>query len=398
MRNFVSAALRRTQNLAPEEKVAIYEELLKNIAEDDDMMIKVLDALPTGVAVSDQEHKVVFLNRYLTNLVRLNKQELSDVMVWDIFVRKDISAFIRTTVTEGKNRISKIFDSSIEKKNFSIEVTVSMLQHSSGKRGHIINIANVTEREREKSEKKREESFASLTALTAGVAHELKNPLGSMSIYLQLMERQLHKREAFEDLESCRESLISKIKVLKSEVERLNDIVVDFLSTVRPRNANLQEEDLNQIIRDSVEIMVPDLEQHNIALKLELEENLPYLMLDRGFMRQVLTNLISNAKDAMKELGSGTLTISTGKNSDSVILSVTDTGTGIKSEHLAKIFDPYFTTKKSGTGIGLTLVYKIIRGMGGDIGVDSRQGSGTTFRITLPRMEKEIKQIEWETK
>ena len=398
MRNFVSAALRRTQNLAPEEKVAIYEDLLKKIVADDDMMIMVLDALTTGVAVSDHEHRVVFLNRYLANLVRLDKSEFSDVPVWDIFVRKDISDFIRTAVTKEGRRTSRIFDSNIDKKNFSIEVTVSMLQHPSGKRGHIINIANVTEREKEKSEKKREESFASLTALTAGVAHELKNPLGSMSIYLQLMERQLHKPEAFENAETCRESLISKIKVLKSEVERLNDIVVDFLSTVRPRNANLQEEDLNQIIRDAVEIMIPDLEQHNITLKLELEENLPYLMLDRGFMRQVLTNLISNAKDAMKELGSGTLTISTEKDSDSVILSVADTGTGISPENLTKIFDPYFTTKKSGTGIGLTLVYKIIRGMGGDIGVTSRQGLGTTFRITLPRMEKEIKQIEWETK
>ena len=396
MRNFVTAALKKTQSLGAEEKVLIYEDLLKNIAEDDDMMIKVLDALPTGVAVSGPDHKVVFLNRYLANLVRLKKPELSDVLVWDIFVRKDISEFIHSTVTGDKSRISRIFDSSLEKKNFSIEVTVSMLQHSSGKIGHIINIANVTEREREKLEKKRDESFASLTALTAGVAHELKNPLGSMSIYLQLMERQLLKPEAFENLDACRESLIAKIKVLKSEVERLNDIVVDFLSTVRPRNANLQEEDLNQIIRDSVEIMIPDLEQNNITLRLELEENLPFLMLDRGFMRQVLTNLIGNAKDAMKETGGGTLSITTGKNSDSVILSVSDTGIGIKPENQTKIFDPYFTTKKSGTGIGLTLVYKIIKGMGGDIAVSSRQGAGTTFSITLPRMEKEIRQLEWE--
>ena len=398
MRNFVTAALRKTQNLEPKDKVAIYEELLKNIAEDDDMMIMVLDALPTGVAVSGPDHKVVFLNRYMANLVRLKKLEVSDVFVWDIFIRKDISDFIRTTVIEGSSRVSRIFDCSIDKKNFSMEVTVSMLHHSSGRIGHIINIANVTEQEKEKSAKKRDESFASLTALTAGVAHELKNPLGSISIYLQLMERQLLKSEVFDDVETCRESLISKIKVLKGEVERLNNIVVDFLSTVRPRNANLQEEDLNQIIRDAVAILVPDLEQHNIVLTLQLEENLPNLMLDRGFMHQVLTNLISNGKDAMTEVGSGTLTISTEKNSDSVILSVSDTGIGIKPEHLTKIFDPYFTTKNNGTGIGLTLVYKIIRGMGGDIGVNSRPGAGTTFRITLPRMEKEIKQIEWETK
>ena len=128
MRNFVSAALRRTQNLAPEEKVAIYEDLLKSIVEDDDMMIMVLDALPTGVAVSDQDHRVVFLNRYLANLVRLKKPELSDVLVWDIFVRKDISEFIRNTVTEGPDRTSRIFDSSIEKKNLLRVMILNIIQ------------------------------------------------------------------------------------------------------------------------------------------------------------------------------------------------------------------------------------------------------------------------------
>ena len=317
-------------------------------------------------------------------------------MVWDIFANREISAFIRTSVLEGAKRTSRIFDYGIERKSFFIEVTVSLLQHPNGRTGHIVNLANVTDREKEKSEKKRNESFASLTALTAGVAHELKNPLGSMSIYLQLMERQIMKQTLADDPESFRKGLIEKIKVLKSEVERLNDIVVDFLSTVRPRNANMQEDDLNQIVKDSVEIMGPDLEQHKIKLKLELEENLPYLKVDRGFVRQVLTNLIGNARDAMKEAGSGTLTISTEKDSDSVILSVADTGTGIPQEILTKIFDPYFTTKKSGTGIGLTLVYKMVRGMGGNISVNSKQGIGTTFRITLPRMEKEIKRLEWE--
>ena len=128
MRNFVTAALRRTRSLAPEEKVAIYEELLRNIAADDDMMITVLDALTTGVAVSDQDHRVVFINHYLAKLVRLKKPELSDVFVWDIFVRKDISDFIRTTVSNETSRTSRIFESSIDNKSFSIEVTVSMLQ------------------------------------------------------------------------------------------------------------------------------------------------------------------------------------------------------------------------------------------------------------------------------
>jgi len=398
MRNFINAALKKTEKLAPEEKVSIYEKLLKNISEDDDFMVMVLDSLSTGIIISDANNRIIFINKYLAKLVRLKKTDILDANVWEVISDQPVSDFIKESLTSNQKRASKVFNYNIEDKNFAFEVRIFLLKHASGKTGYMINIENVTDRENEKSKKKRAESFASLTALTAGVAHELKNPLGSMSIYLQLLERQLSKKDAIENLDAFKESLKSKVKVLSSEVERLNDIVVDFLSTVRPRTANLQPEELNDIIKDSVQIMLPELEKYNIEVKLDLEKNLPVLMLDRGFIHQVLANLIANAKDSMKENGNGILTITTEKNSDFVILSVSDTGTGISDENLSKIFDPYFTTKKSGTGIGLTLVYKIIKGFGGDITVSSKLGVGTTFHITLPRIEKEIKQIEWEIK
>lgn len=394
MRNFITTALKKTEKLPPEEKVAIYEKLLKDVSDDDDIMIMVLDSLSTGVIVSDSNNKIVFINKYLAKLIRLNKTDIFDTFVWEIISDVQMSEYIKDVLISKQKRSSKIFNYCIEDKNFAIEVRIFLLRHASGKTGYIVNIENVTDRENEKSKQKRAESFASLTALTAGVAHELKNPLGSMSIYLQLLDRQLSKKDAIEDIDAFKASLKSKVKVLSSEVERLNDIVNDFLSTVRPRSINLQQEYLNDIIKDALQIMMPELDKYNIETKLDLEENLPSLMLDKGFIRQVLTNLIANAKDSMKEKGNGILTITTAKNSDYVTLSVSDTGSGISDENLSKIFDPYFTTKKSGTGIGLTLVYKIIKGLGGDITVSSKVGVGTTFHIILPRIEKEIKQIE----
>ena len=142
----------------------------------------------------------------------------------------------------------------------------------------------------------------------------------------------------------------------------------------------------------------PELKSRHIDIKLMLEENMPLIMLDKQYIRQVITNLVINARDAMKKKGKGTLSVRTEKNSESIILKISDTGEGIPNENLSKLFDPYFTTKDSGTGIGLTIVYRVIREHNGDILVISKVGEGTTFKIVLPRIEKEIHQIAWEEK
>lgn len=397
MKNFIEKALKKTEKLAPNEKVAILKRILKNVSKDNDLMAHVLDSLSSGVLIADAEDKVIFISKYTKNLIGLRAGDFSGKKAWEMILNSEISKFVKEGLESCKKSSSKIFNCDYSDNKFCIEVRISDLSNDTIKAGHIINIENVTDREIERANKKRAESFASLTALTAGVAHEIKNPLGSISIYLQLMEKQLASVERKDfDLEGFVEKMKAKIDILNSEVNRLNDIVVDFLYTVRPMDEAREHEQLNAVIKESVLFLMPVLEKNNIEIELRLEENLPLLMLCKKYIKQVIINLIINAKDALKDHKEGKIIVTTEKDSDSVTMSVYDNGSGISSENLAKIFDPYFTTKDSGSGIGLTLVYKIIKGHDGDISVNSRVGSGTLFKIRFPRIEKEIKQIEWE--
>jgi signal transduction histidine kinase len=258
--------------------------------------------------------------------------------------------------------------------------------------GSLVYIEDITEKRGREVRLRRAENLASLTTLAAGVAHEIKNPLGAISIHLQLMRKALDKKERRHDTET--DALVDKyFSVLNEEVDRLNGIVIDFLFAVRPMSLELCEGDLNALISALGEFIRAELEQSNIRLLLELDDKLPPVLFDERYMKQVLLNLIKNAQAAMPK--GGLLTIATVGSDSEIRISVCDTGTGISQENLKKIFEPYFTTKGNGTGLGLTLVYKIIREHQGEMSVDSREGEGTDFEIILPVYQKEQRLINY---
>jgi signal transduction histidine kinase len=179
-------------------------------------------------------------------------------------------------------------------------------------------------------------------------------------------------------------------------VDRLNHIVVDFLFAVRPMLLELREKNINPLIEELAELVRAELDEANIRLLLELDEKLPPALIDERYMKQVLLNLIKNAQAAMPN--GGLLTIATQTSDNEIRISVCDTGAGISAENLKKIFDPYFTTKDNGTGLGLTLVFKIIREHQGEISVESREGEGANFEIILPAYQKKMRLIAYEGK
>jgi signal transduction histidine kinase len=179
------------------------------------------------------------------------------------------------------------------------------------------------------------------------------------------------------------------IGVINEEIERLNRIVVDFLFAVRPMNLELREGNLNAFIKSVMEFVGYELAGSHVESILELEENLPFIDFDERLLKQAMLNLIQNAVAAMN--GGGALTVRTGLHDGEIRVSVCDTGCGIPDENLSKIFEPYFTTKENGSGLGLTLVFKIIREHGGEISVKSKEGKGACFIITLPLPQKERK-------
>ena len=168
---------------------------------------------------------------------------------------------------------------------------------------------------------------------------------------------------------------------------------MDFLFAVRPINAEFQLMDPNELLTRYMDFCKPELEEKGIELQMNLEENPPKLLLDGKLFRQVVLNLVQNAEGAMTE--GGQLRISSQIKNDKFIVSIADTGIGMDEKTAARIFEPYFTTKTTGTGLGLTMVYKIIKEFSGDIQVQSIWGEGSVFIITLPIPQREHKLLEY---
>jgi signal transduction histidine kinase len=204
-----------------------------------------------------------------------------------------------------------------------------------------------------------------------------------------LLKKELKKKPEKDD-----HSTDEYFNVLNEEIDRLNRIVVDFLYAVRPISLELRETDINSIINNVLELIHLEFEQAKIKINTELGERLPLLLLDERYMKQALLNLVINAKAAMPK--GGTLNISTQCSENDIHIIISDTGTGISAENLSKIFEPYFTTKETGTGLGLTQVYKIIKEHRGEITVDSELKKGTVFEITLPAPQKEVRMIGYD--
>jgi two-component system, sporulation sensor kinase E len=245
-----------------------------------------------------------------------------------------------------------------------------------------VHMEDITEKRRKEAQLRRAESLASLTTLAAGVAHEIKNPLGSLSIHIQLIRKALQNKERVELA-----YLERHLGVVDEEIDRLNKIVVDFLFAVRPMDVKLREADPGELIAGIAEFIKPEAERAGVMIELTVGEDLPRVALDERLMKQAVLNLVKNALAAMP--GGGKLRLSAERVEDEVRISVEDSGVGISEEDLPKIFEPYFTTKENGTGLGLTITFKIVREHDGEIMVTSRAGHGSTFQISLPIPQKE---------
>ena len=182
------------------------------------------------------------------------------------------------------------------------------------------------------------------------------------------------------------------LAVAKGEISRLDYIVTQFLQAIRPSPPHLQQADLNDVARATAELLRPELENRGLLVEAKLAGDLPPAPFDPAQLKQALVNLIKNSMHAMTR--GGILTLSTGEAGDGVWVSVADTGGGIPPEQLQRIGEPFFTTKKQGSGLGLMIVRRIIREHGGSIDIDSHVGRGTTVRLWLPIRERRTRLLQ----
>jgi PAS domain S-box-containing protein len=403
MRDFIERALKKVNKLTFEQ----VRDLLISTAAEIDRLETVLDSLNQGLLVCDVRHHLVMVNKYIERFLTVSLHEYENEPVWVLARDEKIREFLEATLTNGDRVEEREFD--VELKGIPRLLSISVLPLVRDRRvsGSLIHVEDITEKRGKEARLRRAENLASLTTLAAGVAHEIKNPLGSLSIHIQLIQKALDaNREMFFNAHPDGVDGIDQrpagyfdmtdkyIAVINEEIDRLNRIVVDFLFAVRPMDMDFREGNINTLIEELVEFVKYELKEAGIACVLKLDKKIPDIDFDERYMKQALLNLIKNAIAAMPE--GGTLTVKTGGTDTEIQIGVYDTGIGIPEDNLPKIFEPYFTTKDTGSGLGLTLVFKIIKEHRGEVIVKSRKGEGSCFIITLPVPQKETRLLGYE--
>ena len=238
--------------------------------------------------------------------------------------------------------------------------------------GSLVTLTDLESRERIGSELEVSEHLASIGRVTAGVAHEVKNPLNSMRVWLEILKSKLPAEG--ESLQAT--------EMLDSEIGRLDRVVKTFLDFTKPMELQWEEMDLGPLIQDVMEAARPDTTRQGIKVVVDLERQAPRVRADRQLMRQAILNLVLNACQAMPS--GGTLAIELSRDDGSAKITVADTGEGIAPQHRKRIFQLYFTTRAEGTGMGLANTFHFVQLHGGSIEFESQEGHGTRFMIRLP--------------
>ena len=222
-----------------------------------------------------------------------------------------------------------------------------------------------------------------ITTLAAEVAHEIGNPLNSLYLNLQLLQKSIDSGNF--ELNDGREMVTE----CKNEVERLDNIIHQFLHALRPTKPNLHPMDIKNAVLDSLSFMRHEIEGRNVTVNCLWNQNLPKIRGDADLLKQAFYNLIKNAVQAMPQ--GGTLSISCSADERSVYVDVLDQGQGIRPEDARQLFTPFFTTKANGNGLGLMVVERIVRDHGGRLSFESKVGEGTRFRLAFPVISSRIR-------
>ena len=297
---------------------------------------------------------------------------------------------------EANNTDTKIIKD--DKNDRMLQIDILPLGDSGIIIGTLIKIFDITKSYESAQKLKRAEQLASFTTLAAGVAHEIKNPLGSISIYVQLIEK-IIKKNMDNDCQ-CYNEFRDYCNIIKEEISRLEDTINSFLFSVRKLVLNLEDININSLILSTVDFLKYEIESNNIKIDIKFDiENL-ILKIDEKYIKQCLINIIQNSIDSIIEKkkhnksDENNILIKLKLLDNYALISIKDTGIGIKEEELSKIFEPYFTTKRNGTGLGLTNVIRIIEAHNGSFNIESKYGFGSEAIIKLPLMLENQKFLE----
>jgi signal transduction histidine kinase len=360
--------------------------LLARLIREKGFLERVFEALKEGVIILDPDGVITFLNHAAAGFFGLDPEEA---------VGQRLAAKVRGLdwaglAQPGKSvsRDMEVFYPDHRFLNFYLAPIADQPvagPGDGGPLGYVMLVRDLTRSRREAAETLESERFNALTLLAAGVAHEIGNPLNSLDIHLQLLGRRLRKLPA-----RSRTPLVEHLDTARREIARLDTILRQFLQAVRPTAPRRERCDLHVLVHKVLQSLETELRGRDVRVTLDLADDLPALDLDTGQFEQVFFNLLRNAFQAHDGPG-GSIIVRTTWNDYEVDATVEDDGVGISHEHMGALFEPFRSTKQSGTGLGLLIVRRIVREHGGEIEIQSEPGVGTRVTLHLPRGHKELR-------
>ena len=348
----------------------------------------IIENLEEGIIAIDNKGIIQEINKkacFLFSIPRNSEGKSLSKYMHNNDIGKSILEFI--SINDSETKLLK--DNDNER---ILQITILPIGDSGRIIGTLIKAFDITKTYESSQKLKRAEQLASLTTLAAGVAHEIKNPLGSISIYVQLIEK-IIKKNMDNDCQ-CYKDFKEYSDIIKEEIGRLEETINSFLFSVRKLELDIEDVNINELILSTVSFLKYEIEQNNINIDIKFDKDNLILKLDAKYIKQSLINIIQNAIDAMTDNSDDKkkeIYIKLKTMDNYAVISIKDTGIGMKEETLNKIFEPYFTTKRHGTGLGLTNVVRIIEAHNGNVSIESEYGKGSEFIIKLPLQQENQK-------
>lgn len=385
----------------------------------------IFDHLNEGVVVTDGRLRILYCNRFARELLRWPSRrrflaepldercpegELRDLLRELRAAPREIRG--RECILEGSpggeargEAERRLVVNAIEMRSAPSSVEG---ESAPGETTWVILLDDITERSKIIEEQARSRRLETMALLTSGVAHEIKNPLNSINIHAQLLEQEAAEAT---DREGVRRDHADRAaKIILEETARMTGIINDFIQAVRPQAIARERKYINLLIEELLLIFRPECEARGIELRTDLDPSIPQIHIDEKVVFQAVRNLVRNAvesfdgreskpeaDDASELPPDPIILVRTRLVREHVTIEVADNGPGIDEAHIDKIFEPYYTTKATGTGLGLMVVYRIVTEHGGSLHVDSRPGIGTRFLISLPLTERPVRLLEGPT-
>ncbi|MDP2897572.1 MAG: ATP-binding protein, partial [bacterium] len=391
MTKFWSRVADRLDRIGSAQVQGYFQDLCRETA----LLWSILQSVSEGIVVVDREGRIRFLNDAAREILGVSqKNPVSKPLLRNI-ADPSLFGLFETSLRDR----SLVIDKEVEvrhPKQMAVRVNVLPYRLDEGQPpGTIVILRDVTAERSRQLESFQSEKLEALVTLAAGVAHEIGNPLNSLSIHMQLMEREVQRLQkknrlqartpALRDLQRLSDTL----EIAKSEVRRLDDTVRRFLGAIRPSQLRHREANINNLVESVLDFMYFEISQQDIAIEKEYDRRIPLIMVDEDQIKQAFFNIIKNAIQAMP--AGGVLRTTTRLRDSQVEVTFSDTGVGVPKEKINRVFEPFYTTKEGGSGLGLMMVYRIIKDHAGTLTFTSEEGKGTKVTVSLPLHGKETR-------